>query len=434
MKRRDFVRGTGMTLAAGFAGPAIRVVAQSEGGKAIPASEKIVVGAIGVGGRGMQVVNDFLENADVEIAAVCDVDSDHLGRAIQRIGRQRDREPEGYSDFRKLLERTDLDAVIVGTPDHWHALPTIYACEAGKDVYVEKPLSHNWLEGKKMVEAAKQNNRVTQMGIQIHNDPSRNYARVAKTIQSGILGKIVKVRCWKADKEAGLGHPPDGSPPATLDYDFWLGPAPKRPYNPNRSHFHFRFFWDYAGGKLSDFGCHIQDIVFWSMGVGAAKSACAAGGKFALDDNTETPDTLEVVYEYDDFALVWSQTVASNLGFFGLGSIGAIFQGTDATLATGYTDHKIFSEANKGEELPKPEIELPPHVTHAREFLNAVKSRQQPSCNIEYGHALTTNIHLGNISYRTGEKVVWDAKKEKIVDNRRANDLLSRDYRRPWKL
>lgn len=432
MQRREFIKTTSAVLAAGMAAPAIRVAAQSEGGRAIPPSEKIIVGAIGVGGRGMQVVNDFMENPEVELAAVCDVDSAHLNRAIQRIGR-RAKEPEGYADYRKLLERDDLDAVIVATPDHWHALPTIAACEAGKDVYVEKPLSHNWLEGKLMIEAAKRNNRVTQMGIQIHNDPSQNYARVAKTIQSGVLGKIVKVRCWKSDKESGHGHPPDGNPPATLDYHFWLGPAPKRPYNPNRSHFNFRYFWDYAGGKLSDFGCHIQDIVFWSMGIGPANSACAAGGKFALDDNTETPDTLEVVYEYDDFTLVWSQTAASNLGFYGLGSIGAIFQGTDATLATGYTDHKIFSESN-GEEVPKPDIELPPHVQHAKEFLNAVKSREQPSCKIEYGHALTTNVHLGNISYRTGRKIVWDAKKEKIVGDREANRLLERKYRKPWKL
>jgi len=435
MKRRDFIGGTGAAIAAGFGTSYSRILAQSEGSTpATQAINKITLGHIGVGQRGTSVLKEFLEYGDVEVAAVCDVDSEHRGRAIDLVEKAKQKKPEGYSDFRKLLERKDLDAVVIATPDHWHALTTIMACDSGRDVYVEKPLSHNIIEGQKMVEAAKRNKRITQMGTQIHNHPSQNYARVAKTVQSGILGKIQKVRCWKCDETQDLGNPPDADAPSTLDYDFWLGPAPRRAYNPNRSHFNFRFFWDYAGGKFSDFGCHIMDVALWSMNVGTAKSAVAAGGRFVTTDNSETPDTLEVAFEYPNFTMAFDVRVGNALGYYGMGGIGCIFEGTEGTLVTNYETHKIFAGGGKEKEIEKPTLELPPRVAHSREFLGSIKSRKRASCDIEYGHSITRNIHLGNIAYRTGTKVVWNEEKQTIVGSPEAVALMGREYRKPWSL
>ena len=205
--------------------------------------------------------------------------------------------PEVYRDFRRVLDRKDIDAVVIATPDHWHGITTILACQAGKDVYCEKPLAHRIQEGRAMVQAAEKYKRVTQMGNLIH--AGENYHRVVEIVRSGVLGKISKTRVWLAADRSGLGRPQDGPPPAGCDYDFWLGPAPKRSFNPNRFTFNWRYFWDYGGGILTDFCCHIVDLVHWAMDVDAPRTISATGGRYALADNAEVPDTLEVTYEYE---------------------------------------------------------------------------------------------------------------------------------------
>ena len=263
-----------------------------------------------------------------------------------------DGKPEAYHDFRKVLDRKDIDAVVIATPDHWHAIPTILACQAGKDVYCEKPLTHRIAEGRAVVKAVEKYGRVTQMGNLIH--AGENYHRVVEIVRSGALGTISKTRVWMAADRSGLGKPADCSPPAGCDYDFWLGPAPKRPFNPNRFTFNWRWFWDYGGGILTDFCCHIVDLVHWAMDVDAPQTIAATGGRFALDDNAETPDTLEVVYEYEkagrDFLMVWSQTDANAHGLENMG-LGIMFQGTEATLVADYGTYKIIPE--KGKTIPE---------------------------------------------------------------------------------
>jgi len=245
---------------------------------------------------GSGLLNIYKGFPDVRVAAVCDVHEPHARRAQSAA----EGKPEIYHDFRKLLDRKDIDAVVIATPDHWHAIPTILACQAGNDMYCVKPLTHRIVEGRAVVAAAEKSKRVTQMGNLIH--PGENYHRVVEIVRSGILGTISKTRVWIAADRSGLGKPADCDPPAGCDYEFWLGPAPLRAFNPNRFTFNWRWFWDYGGGLLTDFCCHIVDLVHWAMEVDAPRTVAATGGRFALVDNCETPHTLEVAYKYEQNA------------------------------------------------------------------------------------------------------------------------------------
>jgi predicted dehydrogenase len=395
----------------------------------IPPSERIVLGFIGVGGMGTGLVKTFKGFPEVSIAAVCDVYAPHLNRARDEAGGS----PAAFSDFRRVLDRKDIDAVVIATPDHWHGITTIMACQAGKDVYCEKPLAHRVQEGRAMVQAVEKYKRVSQMGNLIHAEP--NYHRVVEIVRSGVLGKIFKTRVWLANDRGSLGRPADSAAPQGCDYDFWLGPAPKRPFNPNRFTFNWRYFWDYGGGILTDFCCHIVDLVHWAMEVDAPHTISATGGRYARDDNAEVPDTLEVTYEYEKagqkFLMVWSQTDASEHGFDERG-LGIMFQGTEGTLVADYGSYKIFPEGkHKIEEPPKSLARWP---GHHREWLNAIKSRAQCSCHFGYGHRLATVGNLGNISLWTGEKLAWDGVSERITNHTEANQFLTKTYREPWTL
>jgi predicted dehydrogenase len=393
--------------------------------------EAITLGFIGVGGMGTGLLEIFQKFPDVRVAAVCDVHEPHLLRARDRAGGS----CEAVRDFRRVLDRKDIDAVVIATPDHWHAIPTILACQAGKDVYCEKPLSYRIAEGRAMVEAARKAGRVTQMGNLIH--ATENYRRVVEIVRSGALGTIAKTRVWMAADRRGLGRPVDTAPPAGCDYDFWLGPAPQRPFNPNRFTFNWRYFWDYAGGILCDFCCHIVDLVHWAMEVDAPETITATGGRYALDDNAETPDTLEVLYHYAKgprgFDMVWSQTDFNSHGLEDMG-LGIMFQGTNGTLIANYDTYRILPE-QKGEKIEEPPPSLPRSPGHHREWLDAIKSREACSCHFEYSHRLTTVGHLGNIALWSGEKLRWEGQTERIVNHPEANRHLEREvYRKPWTL
>jgi predicted dehydrogenase len=395
----------------------------------VSASESIVLGFIGVGGMGTGLLNTFKGFPDVRVAAVCDVYELHARRAQSAA----EGKPEIYHDFRKVLDRKDIDAVVVATPDHWHAIPTIMACQAGKDVYCEKPLTHKIAEGRAVVAAVEKHKHVTQMGNLIH--ATENYHRVVEIVRSGVLGTITKTRVWMAADRSGMGKPADAEPPPGCDYDFWLGPAPERPFNPNRFTFNWRWFWDYGGGLLTDFCCHIVDPIHWAMEVDAPKTVTASGGRFGLVDNAETPDTLEVVYEYErkgqNFILVWSHTDANTHGIENLG-LGIMFQGTEATLVANYDTHTLIPA--KGRTIDEPPKTLPRSVGHHREWLGAIKTRTQCSCNFAYGHRLSSVGHLGNIALLSGEKLKWDAATETILNHPEANRFLMKEYRRPWTL
>jgi predicted dehydrogenase len=340
ISRRAFITKTGAGLL-GLSALEQRFLAKGFAATGVAASDRIVLGMIGVGGMGKNRLRGFLEHPDVEVAAICDVDASHVEEAIAIVREKRGRTPKAFHDFRELLDDREIDAVAVVTPDHWHAIPTVRACEAGKDVFVEKPLSYSVAEGRAMVDAATRYGRVTQMGNHIHNDVS-NYRRVVERVKSGQLGRVTRVHLWKASSTEDRGNPPDGTPPPGLDYDFWLGVAPPRRYNPLRSHFTWRYFWDYSGGEFMDFWCHISDVAYWALDLKAPESVSAVGGRYFLRDGTETPDSLEAQLSFPGLTYVFRLHPGPMPGFEHMGHIGCVFVGTVATLVTNYEGHEVY--------------------------------------------------------------------------------------------
>jgi predicted dehydrogenase len=379
-------------------------------------------------------LRDFLKTKSVEIAAVCDVYEPNLDVAAEMT----DGKAERCKDFRRLVDRKDLDFVIVATPDHWHALPMVAACNAGKDVYCEKPVSLTIREGRKMVEAARHNKRVVQVGTQQRS--GTHFQKAVELVRAGTLGKVSFVRCWNYLNQYpfGMGNPSDSAPIAGLDWDLWLGPAPKVAYNRNRFLGTFRWFWDYSGGMLTDWGTHLIDVVHWAMNVDAPLTASAAGGKLHIEDNRETPDTLEVTYEYPGFLLNYSYRVLNGRGLDGK-TYGIQFHGTRGTLFVDREGWELFPERSPDESLPlseKPQRSdgSPQHYPHVLNFLECLKSRALPASDIEIAHRSTSACHLGNIAYKVKRKIAWDAKAEKVVGDAEADTLAGKEYRKPWTL
>lgn len=425
--RRHFLTTTASGIAGVITAANYRAAAQNS------PNDQIVMGFIGVGGMGTGRLKEFMREDDVTVGGICDVDESHLAKAIDEVQKRKETTVPGFKDFRKLLEQNDIDAVMIATPDHWHALTAIHACQAGKDVFVEKPLCHNIAEGRKMVNAALENKRITQLGTHIHNS-SDNYRKAVELVQSGNLGKITRVQCWKtSDANEGIGNPENTQPPAELDYDFWLGPAPTREYNPNRSHFQFRYFWDYSGGVFIDFWCHITDVAYWALDLGAPISVMATGGRRFRTDNTETPDCLDALLEFPKLTLAWTLN-PSEPAFPHMGGIGCVFYGTEGTLVVNYDNQEVWVKGKKADDFPRPEPTIPRSPGHIREFLDCIKSREQTTCNVEYAYRLTKGGLLGNIAYRVGDRIRWDDTAEQVIDNPEANRLVSRPYRSPWVL
>lgn len=435
MWRREFIQ----TSMAGVVGASVFPSLVRAG---TSANERIQVGMIGVGGMGQGDMKEYLVHQDVDVVALCDVDKGHLEEARKIVKETRGLEPELFHDFRDLLEKKNIDAVSVATPDHWHCIIAAMACKAGKDVYVQKPLAHNVVEGRIAVEAAKENSRITQLGTQVHQ--GENYHMAADIVRSGVLGTISHVRVWIGTNLTpdGLGAPPDEPVPEGLDYDFWLGPAPKRPYNKNRSHYNFRFFWDYANGQLGDFGCHFIDLVYMGMDPGTPTTVTSVGGRYLLPDNADTPETQTVVWEYGPspsqktpFQLVWNHCQVNDQGQDGR-RYGIKFYGSEGTLVADYDTFQHLDRQGKvvKENRSPNELVRDAGITHKREFLDCIRSRNKCSCDIEYAHRLTTIPLIGNVSQRLGKRLKWDGAKEKFVGEPGANDLLTRKYRKGWDL
>lgn len=417
--------------------------------RVLGANDRVVVGLIGCGGRGRYVAKFMREAPNVEFAATADVYQKNADSAREWAGPQ----AKSFQDFRKLLEMKELDAVLVATPDHWHAQAAILACEAGKDVYVEKPVSYSIREGRQMVEAARRNNRIVQAGTQQRSAP--HFPDVARTIQSGQLGDVRYVRVWNFVNISpnGIGEEPDGPPPDGLDWDFYLGPAPKVPYNRKRFLSTYRYFFDYSGGYITDYGTHRFDTVHQIMGVEAPKTISAAGGRYSLKGAGDVPDTLQVTYEYPGFVMSYE---VSNLNGHGVGGRtpgmqyynasgpvnrpnGMAFYGTNGAIFADRIGYEIFPEPKtRGSEEMRMEGGRR-NVTdatslHARNFIDCVRSRKRPDADIEVGHRSTTIALLGNIAYQTGLKLRWDAKKEDFDNQPAASKLLFRQPRRNWNL
>jgi predicted dehydrogenase len=397
-------------------------------------SNQIVLGMVGVGSMGTGRLNEFLKLPDVRIGAICDVDRNHLDRAVGIVQKEKGYKPQAFGDFRKLLEVKEIDAVAVVTPDHWHAIPAVSAFEAEKDVFVEKPLSYSLAEGRAMADASLNYKRVSQMGNHIHNDHS-NYRRVVEMVRSGKLGKITRVHAWKTSPTRNMKARADAVAPEGLDYDFWLGPAPKRPYHPLRSHGSFRHFWDYSGGTFIDFWCHISDIAFWAMDFKTPTHISAVGGRFYLTDETETPDMVESIFEFPGVLYTYSFRPTPLTGFEHMGQIGCVFEGSEASIVTNYERNEIWVKGKKVDDFPRPDRSIPDSPGHLREFVDAIKSRNlETTCNVRYGHHLSKFGLLANISYRTGHRLAWDDAREQVIGDSKANQFLTREFRKPWSL
>ncbi len=406
-------------------------------------SNQIRMGLIGCGGRGTNVMEDFMTQAEVRVVALCDPDTNRSADFAKTVEKKYGKRPEIYSDYRELLEYRDVDAVMVATPDHWHCLAACHACETGRDVYVEKPISHSIVEGRAMVNAARENNRIVQVGTQQRS--SKHFKEAVDIVQSGALGQITLVRTWNYDYEmpGGLGMGSDKLP-AGVDYDLWSGPAPLKPFNSNRFHYQWRWFFDYAGGMLCDWGIHLMDIAMWGMKARAPEWVSATGAKYAVPDNRDTPDTLEAVYQFagtdvapKGFVMTYSNTKACARGEKNHG-YGIEFCGVNGSLFVDRGGFEIVPQevGDKKDRHPLMEKKKKggdtPTVPHIRNFLDCVKSRKLPVSDIEIGHRSTSNCQLANIAYRTGERLHWDAENEVCTNSWEANKLLGRAYRAPW--
>ena len=455
--RRKFLKNSTASAAAVTLGlniigtPLVRTV------RGAGANERIRVGFIGVGNRGTQLLRGFLEQKDVEIAALCDVYEpylmrdyskvdkkliDSLGGRIPKMTENLGDKVARYKDFRRLLDRKDIDAVVISTPDHWHAVQTIMACQAQKDVYVEKPLSITIVEGRKMVEAANRYNRVVQVGL--HRRSSKEYMQAVEDIQAGKIGKVTVGRAYRISNmyPNGIGRCPDKAPPEGLDWDMWLGPRPKRPYKDNLVLYKFRWWQSYSS-QMANWGVHYCDAMRWALGQEAPVSISAHGGRFAIDDDRTIPDTMEVIFELASGALlIFGQYEASGVEALTEGEIE--LRGTLGNLYCGSEGSAFKIVPSRGGQFQDAEPRIKPMeakridgdltVLHIRNFLDCLKSRRRTNCDMETGHRSTTFALLANIALATKSRIEWDQKNERIINNSQANELLHYKYRKPWKL
>jgi predicted dehydrogenase len=443
--RRDFTKSVIMAGATTALGAA----------RAADANERVRLGFIGLGNRGDQVLDAFLSQPDAEVVALCDLSPAYMDFAAQKIGGS----PRQFNDYRRLLALPNLDAVVICTPDHWHALQTIHACEAGKDVYVEKPLSRCVAEGRRMVEAVRRHQRVCQVGI--HRRSVAVCREAAEFVRQGGLGRVTAARAFHIQNEwpAGIGHPPDQDPPPGFDWDAWLGPASMKRYNKNRTFYRFRWFYDYSGGQVTNFGVHYIDFIQWALNADAPLSVMAMGGRFAgMTDNREIPDTLQAVWQYPGGTLVNFSQFNANAGPWSLPGCELELRGTKGTLYLFGNGYEVVPDAISEDEFPaqspltrprdstyqknaQPRIEprkvrkssTADTAPHARNFLDCVKSRAQCHCDIETGHRSTSATLLANIALQTRSVLDWDAQAERFPGHPEANKLLSYKYRAPYK-
>lgn len=387
-----------------------------------PPSEKVRIAFIGVGGQGKGNLKALLKNA----VAVCDVDKKRLAEAASIVEKANGSAPLQAEDYRELLDRKDIDAVLITTPDHWHALQTVHACQAGKDVYCEKPLSLTIAEGRAMVNAARKHNRVVQTGSQQRS--AKEFRTACELVRGGAIGQVKNVLVGLPGVNFKPPPVPDSAPPVELNYDLWLGPAPQRPYNEKRVHYLFRFFWDYSGGQQTNFGAHHLDIAQWGLDMDNSGPVSAeAKARFNKDGWYEVPEWTEIRYRYaNGITMVCGQSQPG----------GTTFEGDKGVLHVnrGKLELKINGEKVPPANYPKVDVRLPVSNNHHQNWLDCIKSRNKPICDVEIGHRSATVCHLGNIAVRTGQAIAWDPATERIINNPEAAKLIEKPYRAPWKL
>ena len=445
MKRRDFTKNASAALAGSmFMAPAF--LEAEAWSKRISPNDKLQIGVIGCNGMGWSNTNSHLKMKDVDLVAICDVDSNVIEKRLVDYAKLRENKPKVYADYRELLNNKEIDAVIIGTPDHWHCKMMIDAVKAGKHVYVEKPVANTIEECNLMVKAAEKTGKIVQAGQWQRSGP--HYKKAIEIVRSGVLGNIRLVKVWAYQ---GWMKPvpvvPDSAAPKGVDYKFWLGPAPMRPFNANRFHFNFRWFWDYAGGLMTDWGVHEIDIALYAMNVKAPISVMATGGKLAYpDDASETPDTLQTVFQYEGFNMLWEHATGIDSGPYGRRE-GIAFIGNNGTLVVNRDGYEIMVEreakgysnwgANKMEPIEAFKVVSggPSHLDLATQnFVDAVKKNDSSILNtpIASGSVAAINAQMGNIAFKTGRKVYWDAATGLFKNDTEANKLIRATYHNEW--
>jgi predicted dehydrogenase len=423
-------------------------------GRVLGASERIGIGFIGYGLIGKRHVSTFRQLGNVDLLGVAETHRGRQEEGVAAAGKQ----AVGYADFRRMLENKNIHAVVVATPDHWHALLTMLSCAAGKDVYVEKPLTLFVREGEWMMQVAAKHRRVVQVGTQQRS--GTHYQRARELIRGGRIGKVMSVRMQSVrNVMPGFGRPADCNPPDGLDWNLWLGPAPERPFNPNRCLYHFRWFWDYSGGQVTNLAAHHLDIVDWILGLGSLRSVVSAGGRFALEDNGETPDTQDCLFALDRCNASFMMRECS------VGSPPAAyleFYGTRGSLTLTRLGFRVYGDpavppanqipgvreghpaggprlapAKRGRTRTEPHADTSgnsnaQYLAHAGNFIDCIRSRQTPISPLESAQRVSVACHLANLSLRLARQLGWDPKTKSVPGDAAANRMLTRAYRAPW--
>lgn len=397
--------------------------------RARQASDKIRVAVIGVHGRGRDHIAGFEGLRDAEVVCLCDPDQKVLSDRVGSFESRHGRKVQAEADMRRVFERKDIDAVSIATPNHWHSLAAIWACQAGKDVYVEKPGSHNIWEGRQLVEAARKYNRIVQHGVQLRSSEALQEA--VSLLRKGVIGDVYMARGLVFRRRPSIGHKPDGPPPPNLNYDLWQGPAQLRAYNPNIVHYNWHWHWDYGNGDVGNQGIHETDMCMWGLGVGLPTQVTAMGGKFLFDDDKETPELLTTLYHYPAQKKMiqfevrhWNTNEEQGVG------VGNIFYGRDGYLVVkGYDSFEVYLGQHR-ERGPRKKA----GGNHFGNFIEAVKSRRTADQNapVETAHLSSALAHLGNISYRLGRQLTFDPETERFTGDEQANQMLRRKYREPF--
>jgi predicted dehydrogenase len=425
--RRTFFQASSAAFAAAATGLARQAACQS-------ANEKLVVGLVGCGGRGTHDAANFQKMPGVELAYVCDVDESRRAKAAAALGVEPRR---AVGDLRKILDDKSVDAVIIATPDHWHSPAAILAVNAGKHVYVEKPISHNIREGRLLVEAAQRNKRLVQHGTQVRS--TSMIAEAVKLLRDGIIGDVLVAKCWNIQRRRSIGHEQPGTPPTGLDYDNWLGPAPLVAYQKNRCHDGWHWWYDFATGDMGNDGVHDIDYTRWGLGVETHPTKISAvGGKFFFDDDQQFPDTQQVAFEYagdgkpgSKRMLIYEQRLWSTNYPHNTDS-GAEFYGSKGQM---YLSRRGKIEV-RGDRNAPIEVAVEPKgqddVAHVRNFCDAIRGNAKITADALVGHLTSSLCHLGNIATRLGRSLNFDPKTEQFFDDKEANLLISRTYREHW--
>lgn len=435
--RREFIKNTTLAGAGLLSMPNFFVFKGSP-------NEKVVVGTMGTNSRGLAVAKMFAKLPNVEVGYVCDVDSNVVERTITEIEKLSGKKPKGYTDIRKMLEEKDMDALMVATPDHWHAPATLMAVKAGKHVYVEKPCSHNPNEGEILVQAAQKYNRLIQMGSQ-----RRSFPKVIQAIQelkAGVIGNVYFAKGWYANNRKPIGKGRITTPPANLNFELWQGPAPRKPFQDNLVHYNWHWFWNWGTGEALNNGTHELDVMRWGMGVDYPTKVTSIGGRFAYDDDWQTPDTQTISFEFPNKkAMIWEGRSCNKFPIEGYDR-GVIFYGDKGTvMIPGGDDYSVYDLDNKLIKQVKTELQEATRTNTMGmgelldsiiidNFIQSIRGKSQLTAPISEGHKSTLLPQLGNISYRVGRTLNCDASNGHILNDKEAMKLWQRGYEKGWEM